>query len=377
MRLWNNPWARGIAIAILGTLLGTLTGHYLIPFIEYTCSQPRVEVVYPISGEAVYWHPQGSTVVGNHWKLQHNHIFVLIHPTDTPWWFVQHQATPLNENMWRAKVYYGTRPEEAGAFEIFALMTTRKLTPGEKYELGDVQELKRESSAVSNVVTANKMPTGSVTCRLAINVCGQGTTEPNPGSHTYNRDTRVSITASPASGSEFDHWGGDASGTSTSVSITMNSDKAVIAYFVVYSECTRECEYPDEHTVGQMIPRPNASGSEVHGRFGCENVDPWTARAGYVKYNVELHRSDHLYLVLKYSKNSPSTAPIRIYLDEETQPRAAFIPKNQGSWNKFTETEPMDLGQITTGTHTIKFSTDGQQYGVADLDKFTCSYLIE
>jgi hypothetical protein len=40
------------------------------------------------------------------------------------------------------------------------------------------------------------------------------------------------LTANPESGWKFDHWGGDASGTEETISIKMNSDKEVIAYFV-------------------------------------------------------------------------------------------------------------------------------------------------
>ena len=138
-RILKNPWF----IRIVSGVLLILIGRYLVPCVEYKLSQPEVEIVYPISGEVVYWHEKGSTVVGNYWKLQHNQIYVLLHPTDTTWWYVQGQATLLNENMWRAKVYYGTKPDEVGSFDILALMTTRKLTSGEKYDLGDLKELKR------------------------------------------------------------------------------------------------------------------------------------------------------------------------------------------------------------------------------------------
>ncbi|MCK4398128.1 MAG: hypothetical protein KAV25_03980 [Methanophagales archaeon] len=142
-----------------------------------------------------------------------------------------------------------------------------------------------------------------------------------------------------------------------------------------YSIFTRECEYPDEYTVGGMIWRGGAYGSKVHGQFGCGNGYS-SAKDGYVKYNTtELYSAEHLYLVLRYSKHSPSTTPIKIFLDEEANPRSSVIPENQGSWNKFAETDPIDLGKITEGTHTIKFSTEGQPYGVADLDKFTLAYL--
>ncbi|MDI6735353.1 MAG: choice-of-anchor Q domain-containing protein [bacterium] len=155
---------------------------------------------------------------------------------------------------------------------------------------------------------------------------------------------------------------------------TMVSNSSEILTFQskVAQPYTRECEYPDEWTVGGMIWRSNASESKVHGQFGCEGSPPYSGKAGYVKYkNINLPGSEHLYLTLRYSKNSSSSVPIRVYLDEETTPRASFYPVNQGNWNSFTETAAIDLGAVTTGIHSIKFETNGQQYGVADLDKFT------
>ncbi len=66
---------------------------------------------------------------------------------------------------------------------------------------------------------------------LTINVNGQGTTNPSPGTYTYDDGTQVTIAASPASGWIFDHWGGDASGTSNTIAITMDSSKDITAYF--------------------------------------------------------------------------------------------------------------------------------------------------
>jgi len=134
---------------------------------------------------------------------------------------------------------------------------------------------------------------------------------------------------------------------------------------------SRECEHPDEDTVGQMIWRSRASGSKVHGQFGTTSDAPWPAKSGYVKYNtINIPQTDRLYLKLRYSKYSPSSVAILIYVDDEPTPRATLYPIDQGSWNRFVWTEPILLGSIVDGIHSIKFSTDGQQYGVADLDTF-------
>jgi DNA-binding CsgD family transcriptional regulator len=133
----------------------------------------------------------------------------------------------------------------------------------------------------------------------------------------------------------------------------------------------RECEYPDSATVGQMISRSQASALKVHGQFGSAPDSPWPALAGYVQYNtIRTPAVDTLYLALRYSKDSPASATILVYLDDEPQPRAAINPIDQRNWNQFTWTEPVFLGKVTDGLHSIKFSTEGQQYGVVDLDKF-------
>jgi hypothetical protein len=304
-RLWRNPWFRGIMIGILGILVG----NFLIPFLEFTFRPSSVDIVYPVDGEAVYWLEDGSTVIGNYWKLQDNRIYTLIHPTGTDYWYVQPMPTLVDESILRGRVCYGTGPEGEELFEIQALMTKTELVAGDMYTLQEMHLLRDESAAKSVVATVTKLATR----------------------HTP-----------------------------------------------IMKEYTRECEDPDEYSVGQTAQRTNASELKVHGQFGCETFDPWTARAGYVEYNIpELCSDCPIYLVLGYSKSSPSSAPIMIHLDDETQPRAVFTPNNQESWNEFTETDLIDLGQIGAGAHTIKFVTDGQQHGVADLDKFTLYYCSE
>jgi DNA-binding CsgD family transcriptional regulator len=133
----------------------------------------------------------------------------------------------------------------------------------------------------------------------------------------------------------------------------------------------REAEYPDEFTVGQDMDRSNASGKKVHGQFGTENVAPWNARPGFVTYyNIDVEQGGDLYLQFRYSKYSRSFVPILIFIDHEKDPRKSFYPNDQGDWNSFELTERISLGEIEKGNHSITFSTNGQEFGVADLDMF-------
>jgi uncharacterized repeat protein (TIGR02543 family) len=66
---------------------------------------------------------------------------------------------------------------------------------------------------------------------LTISINGQGTVNPSEGTYEYSSGTQVTINVSSISGWDFDHWSGDATGTSPTIVITMDSDKNVTAYF--------------------------------------------------------------------------------------------------------------------------------------------------
>lgn len=71
----------------------------------------------------------------------------------------------------------------------------------------------------------------SLNVNVSPSASGEVTWSPSPncGGVTYNAGTVVQLTASPYSGYVFSNWSGDATGSSNPVSITMNSNKSVIA----------------------------------------------------------------------------------------------------------------------------------------------------
>jgi hypothetical protein len=66
---------------------------------------------------------------------------------------------------------------------------------------------------------------------LTITAGSGGTTDPSPGTYTYDEGTEVTIKAIPNSRYKFSGWSGDASGTSNLITITMDSDKLIKANF--------------------------------------------------------------------------------------------------------------------------------------------------
>jgi hypothetical protein len=71
-----------------------------------------------------------------------------------------------------------------------------------------------------------------VTYTLTIEVNGNGTITPPVGTHTYQEDEVVEISANPANGWHFDRWVGDVDNpNSTLTTVTMDRNQAVTAYF--------------------------------------------------------------------------------------------------------------------------------------------------
>ena len=66
---------------------------------------------------------------------------------------------------------------------------------------------------------------------LTITIMGSGTTNPTPGSYIYNENETVNIDAIADTGWRFDHWEGDVSGTSPTVSVQMLADVNITAVF--------------------------------------------------------------------------------------------------------------------------------------------------
>jgi hypothetical protein len=78
-------------------------------------------------------------------------------------------------------------------------------------------------------VTGASPPTSTYTLTTHVSPSGAGSVSPSSGE--YGAGVKVTLTASPAGGYTFDHWGGGASGTAPTIIVTMNSDKDITAYF--------------------------------------------------------------------------------------------------------------------------------------------------
>ncbi len=86
-----------------------------------------------------------------------------------------------------------------------------------------------ELEAHMTLVHPEEVPAPPAAYYLYVGTVGEGVVTPSPGE--YPAHLPLTLIATPASGYAFDYWGGDVSGTIPVVSLLMDSDKAVTAYF--------------------------------------------------------------------------------------------------------------------------------------------------
>ena len=127
---------------------------------------------------------------------------------------------------------------------------------------GDVPVGDEESESITIVMDDDKTLTAhfveseeTTTYELAVNIEGEGTTEPAVGNHTYDEGTEVDLEAFPSFDWTFSHWSGDLPAgdeESESITIVMDDDKTLTAHFVEVEDVvypTIEILSPEDGTV--------------------------------------------------------------------------------------------------------------------------------
>jgi len=101
---------------------------------------------------------------------------------------------------------------------------------------------------------------------------GDGGSVDPPGGY-YEAGANVTLTAIPATAYRFDHWGGDASGTSDTLNVVVDGNKTVTAYFTKLYNLSASCN-----------PTDGGSVSPTSGAYDTGTVVDLTATAslGYV-----------------------------------------------------------------------------------------------
>lgn len=123
-------------------------------------------------------------------------------------------------------------------------------------------------------------PTPSVPCytlAVGLNPAAGGTVTRNPlpncGGDRYTQGTAVTLSANPNTNYAFTNWSGDASGTNSSVTITMNSNRNVTANFGQCFTVTTAVNPTNGGSVS-VSPAPNCGSRYVAGTVVTFRANP-------------------------------------------------------------------------------------------------------
>jgi len=260
-----------------------------------------------------------------------------------------------------------------------------------------------ESSPAVSSFTVNLIQTYNLVTN--INPSGGGSISLNPSGGTYNEGTIVTVTVSPASGYQFDHWSGDASGTSASIDITMDSNNSVTAHFAEVVQIYTLSTSVDPAGAGSVSLNP-ASGTydegttitaTAHPVSGYE-FDHWSGDASGTSASIDITMDSNKSITAYFTsstmppeENQPPTVTLitpatdsilsGIIIVEGTandtdgSVQSVEINIDGGPWlmtnGTYAWTYRWDTTKVSNGSHTIYArSYDGESYSD------TCSVVV-
>ncbi len=108
----------------------------------------------------------------------------------------------------------------------------------DRYKQITRRELLKEAAFVVGGVTLGSIPllnactrTPGVMYTLVVSVTPSGAGTVSTLGGKYSPGVKVTLTATPNDGYDFEYWDGSISGSAPTVTITMNSDKNITAHF--------------------------------------------------------------------------------------------------------------------------------------------------
>ena len=96
--------------------------------------------------------------------------------------------------------------------------------------------------------------TDATTYRLNVTVSPSGSGSVSPPGGEYESGVQVTLTASPGGDYSFDYWSGSVSGTTSSITVTMDSDKSVTAHFTTAAQTYTITTYVTPSGSGSISP---------------------------------------------------------------------------------------------------------------------------
>ena len=164
---------------------------------------------------------------------------------------------------------------------------------------------------------------------LTIETEGFGSTNPAEGSHIYNEDETVNISAVPDEGWEFSHWEGDVTDSeSADTTVTLNDDKTIIANFIEEDELSIKYE-------GRILVDGDSPGKaisvEVAGDLSTEIETDSTGYFSITSTEEGIQVGDEIRLMVSSSRNYDTSDIDSLGLSSYVHIRSFQV--EEGEWN--------------------------------------------
>jgi uncharacterized repeat protein (TIGR02543 family) len=132
----------------------------------------------------------------------------------------------------------GTTDPAPGSYKYdTGTQVSLKATPNTDYRFnqwsGDIPQGHDKDNPLTITMDSDKSITANFIRQYTLTIAAGagGTTDPSPGTYTYDSGTNIPLKATPDSGYQFSGWSSDASGTTNPITITMDSNKSITANF--------------------------------------------------------------------------------------------------------------------------------------------------
>ena len=200
----------------------------------------------------------------------------------------------------------------------------------------------------------------TTTYNLTTSVVGSGSVSPSSG--TYDAGTSVTLTATPSSGYQFDSWSGDASGTSTSVTIVMNSNMSVTANFSAVSSGSSEITIQENGTGFCSVDGSVDNNNAGFTGDGFANTD--NASGNGIDYKVNVITAGTYTVTVRYAATSDRPAD----LIQNGSTVASLALPSTGSWTTWNTAST--TASLSAGVSDLRLEATGSS-GLPNIDYIT------
>jgi pectate lyase len=212
-----------------------------------------------------------------------------------------------------------------------------------------------ESADIDWIEIAGSGSTTQATYSLTTTINGSGTV--SPGSGTYNDGTSVTMTATPASGWQFDSWSGGYTGNPATV--VMNTDKNITANFSLIT--TSQTVVIQENTTGFCGVDGTVDNNNA-GFTGDGFANTTNASGNGIDYKVNFSASGTYTFTFNYA--STSDRPANLTVNGSTVASNISFPST-GSWTTWTTVSTSV--SVSAGTYDVRLEATISD-GLANID---------